>query len=89
LIGWLPTVNEVTVTVALPVLSSVAAPTTVPPSLKVTVPLGVPDPPPEAATIAVRVTAWPKTLGLGLWSRPVDVELLLTVWTREGELAAA
>ncbi len=36
------------------------------PSLKVTVPLGVPAPGATAATVAVNVTRWPKTDGLAL-----------------------
>ena len=41
---------------------SVPVPRVVEPSLKVTVPVGVPAP---ELTVAVKVTAWPKTEGLG------------------------
>jgi hypothetical protein len=45
------------------------------PSLNVTVPVGVPDPPPAALTVAVNVTVWPDTDGLA--DDPTTVELLL------------
>jgi hypothetical protein len=44
---------------AFPVLSKDAEPNVVVPSVNVTAPDGTPAPPPEAATVAVRVTAWP------------------------------
>jgi hypothetical protein len=50
--------------------------------LKVTVPVGVPEPGDAAATVAVKVTDCPKTLGLTL---EVTVAVLLawfTVWVR-------
>ena len=47
------------VKVARPPASSVPVPRTVAPSLKVTVPVGVPAPGLTAATVAVNVTAWP------------------------------
>ena len=43
-----------------PAVLSVPVPRIVPPSMKVTVPVGVPAPGPPAATVAVKVTAWPK-----------------------------
>ena len=50
------------------------------PSLKVTVPLGVPEPGAAALTVAVKVTDWPKTDGL-VEEVSVVVELAgLTVW---------
>jgi hypothetical protein len=61
---WLPTVSELVVSVALPVLSRSADPIDVAPSLNITVPEGTPAPPPEAVTAAVKVTDCPKTLGL-------------------------
>ena len=48
----------------MPLLSSVAWPRTWLPSLKVTVPVGVPWPLAMALTVAVRVADWPKTAGL-------------------------
>ncbi len=49
----------------------VPVPIVVPPSLNVTVPVGIP---PVAATVAVRVTACPKVLGLADDERLVVVE---------------
>ena len=49
----------VVVKVALPVASSAAVPRVAKPSLKVTVPLGVPEPGAMALTVVVKVTAWP------------------------------
>jgi hypothetical protein len=48
--------------------------------LKVTVPLGVPEPGDTAATVAVKVTDWPCTLGFALELRVVVVLALLTTW---------
>jgi hypothetical protein len=47
------------VKVALPFRSSVPVPRFVPPSLNVTVPVGMPDPVVEATTFAVKVTKFP------------------------------
>ena len=50
--------------------------------MKVTVPVGVPAPGETAATVAVKVTDWPKTLGL---VEEVSVVVLLaglTVWVK-------
>ncbi len=43
---------------------SVPVPSAVVPSIKVTVPVGVPEPE-EGATVAVKVTLWPTIAGLG------------------------
>ena len=48
--------------VATPPLN-VPVPSVVPPSLKVTLPVGVPLPGAAAVTVAVKVTDWPKTEG--------------------------
>jgi hypothetical protein len=66
--------------VALPLASSVLVPRRVDPSLKVTVPAGVPAPGPTAATCAVKVTAWPETEGLAEELSAVVVPALFTVW---------
>src|SRR5437868_11647148 len=55
---------EGTVRVATPTLS-VPVPKVAAPSLKVTVPVGVPEPGALAVTVAVNVTDWPKTDGAG------------------------
>src|SRR5215467_1784966 len=57
---WLPTVSEEVVTAAVPAARG-TAPITVAPSLKVTVPVGVPT---LLVTVAVKVTACPTLLGL-------------------------
>ena len=49
------------------------------PSLKVTVPVGVPEPGALALTVAVKVTDWPKTEGLDEEATAVVVLSLLTV----------
>jgi len=59
-----PALSEEVVKVACPEALSVPVPSVVAPSLKVTVPLGVP-PPLAGVTVAVKVTAWPNALGFG------------------------
>ena len=54
-----PTARSVVVKVATPEEFRSAVPSVAPPSSKVTRPAGVP---PEALTVAVNVTLWPKTL---------------------------
>ncbi len=64
MIEWAPTAREVVVIVAVATpltLVSWAVPSTVEPSLKVTVPVGVPVAGATTATVAVSVTDWPKT----------------------------
>jgi len=64
----------------LPEPSTGAVPNIVAPSLKVTVPPGVPLPQPFTATAAVKVTAWPKLLGLMELTSVVLVASLFTPW---------
>src|SRR5437879_12534108 len=71
---------------ALP-LTSVAVPSTVAPSLNVTVPVGTPVPGATGLTTAVRVTAWPNTDGLGGAVRLVVV-CEFTTWVRAAEVLA-
>jgi hypothetical protein len=54
-------------------------PTVVVPSLKVTVPPGVPAPGATTLTVAVNVTDWPKTEGLADDATPVVVDACATV----------
>ena len=56
-------VEKVAVVTPATVLS-VPVPSVVAPSLKVTDPVGVPAPGLDTVTVAVNVTAWPKTVGL-------------------------
>ena len=64
--------------VAMPALS-VPVPSVVAPSLKVTVPVGVPAPGAVAATVAVKVTACPNTDGLAEEESAVVVLAMFTV----------
>ena len=64
MIACSPMVNVETLKVARPAVSRTPLPKRVPPSVKVTVPLGAAKPGMLAVTVAVRVTAWPHTDGL-------------------------
>jgi hypothetical protein len=75
---WTPADNELTAKTALPVLSTVATPRVVLPSVKVTAPVGIAEAPPEATTLAVRLAGWPKALGLGFAVKAVTLAALLT-----------
>ena len=59
--------------------SSVALPSRVEPSLKLTLPVGVPAPGAVTLTVAVKVTFCPKTDGLGALLRVVLVPAVATV----------
>src|SRR5437762_1842901 len=86
--AWLPTNSAAVVKDAVPLRNS-AVPSGVPPSVKVTVPVGVPAPP---LTVAVNVTAWPDSDGFSDEARAVDVAAGwpgLTTWVRTAELLAA
>jgi hypothetical protein len=72
------TLNELVLKVAEPALSAFVA-SEVAPSLNVTVPVGVPAPAPVGVTVAVKVTDWPKTVGLAEEANAVALPLLLTV----------
>src|ERR1700674_2539800 len=74
-----PAASKLMVSVARPALLTVPLPIGVPLSRKLTVPVGMPLPPPEALTVAVSVTAWPKTLVGGELVRTVALGLLFTV----------
>ena len=76
---WLPTARAAVARVATPELLSVAVPRLVEPSLKVTVPVGVPLPE-VRATVAVNVTDWVDVDGLWLLVSAVVVERP-TTWT--------
>lgn len=60
--AWLPTVSVGVTNVACPLLSSEAVPRVVAPSVKATVPAGVP---PLPFTVAAKVTGCPNVLGFG------------------------
>src|SRR5581483_11874078 len=75
--AWPATAKAAVVNVAEPP-ESVAVPSVVVPSRKVTVPLGVPVPGATAVTVAVKVTPWPNTEGL---TEEVTVVVLLACLT--------
>src|ERR1043166_3464338 len=60
----------------------VPVPKVVAPSLKVTVPVGVPLPGAGALTVAVKVTGWPDTEGLTEEATVVVVLAAFTVWLK-------
>src|SRR5439155_18343149 len=75
-----PTASVLVTNVAWPELSRVPVPRVLVPSLKVTVPVGVPAPGLFAVTVAVKVTACPDTEGLAEELTNVVVPAFLTVW---------
>src|SRR5439155_21134157 len=76
---WVPTLSAEVLSVAVPELSATGA-CGVPSMVKVTVPLGVPEPGETALTVAVNVTVWPETDGLAEETTVVALLALLTVW---------
>ena len=75
------------VKVATPPLS-IGEPSTVEPSMKMTVPVGVPLPGAVGLTVAVKVTDWPKTEGFADETTEVVVASCLTVWLTAAEVLA-
>jgi len=61
-------------------------PNVVVPSLKVTVPVGVPVPGKVTLDVAVKVTDWPNTDGLAEEATVVVVETWFTVWVKFAEV---
>ena len=76
MIEWLPTANAEVVKAALPPLS-VTVLSTVVPSMKAIVPVGVPTEVPIALTVAVKVTAASKVDGFKLLTTAVVVAVLV------------
>ena len=76
---WAPAAGDVIANVALPLLSRLEAPSTVAPSLKVTDPPGMPEPPPVAVTVAASKILWPKVPGFGVEFSEITVGLWDTV----------
>jgi hypothetical protein len=74
----LPTASDEMLMLAEPPLS-VPVPRMVVPCVNVTVPVAVPEPGALAATVAVKVTAWPKADVVGEATTLVEVPSLLTV----------
>src|SRR5262249_6515224 len=77
---WPPAAAKLVVSVALPltVLTGAVARTTLP-SMKVPVPVGMPDPGARTETVAVKVTDWPVAAGLSDDARLTEVAAGLTV----------
>ena len=78
MIVWLATLRAAVVNVACPEVMVTLAARVVAPSVKVTVPLGVPAPGATAATVAVKVMLCPNTEGLGEELTVVLLEALFT-----------
>jgi len=76
---WLPLERVEVENVATPAPFSVPMPSVVAPSLKVTVPVGLPEPGDTAKIVAVKETDWPKTEGLAEDVRDVVLAAALTV----------
>src|SRR5262245_4328080 len=94
--GWVATARVLLVKAAVVtppvVLTLTGAPTWTPLSKKVTVPVGGAAavlPGSLTFTVAVKVTAWPKTEGLAEAVTTVVVAALLTTWLTAGEAALA
>ena len=86
---WLltPRLDVVNLAVVVPPLVlNVPWPMLVPPSEKVTVPVGLLEPPP--VTVAVKVTAWPHTVGLVPVATAVVLVALATVCVMAVEVLA-
>src|SRR5262245_6267257 len=87
--AWPPATAKLVVNVALPPVPTATVPRITFPSLKVTVPVGVPAPGATAATLAEKVTAWPVTAGLTDDPRVSVVAAGLTVTIVAAEVLAA
>ena len=79
---WVEPVARTWVQLAMPLLRFWAVPSTVVPSMKVTVPVGIALPGEVAVTAAVRVTSWPATGALGEALRAVEVVIGSMTWLR-------
>ena len=77
---WLPRARVEVVNVAWAAVMVTLAASVVAPSVKVTVPPGVPTPGATAATVAVKVTVCPNTEGLTVELTAVLLLALLTTW---------
>jgi hypothetical protein len=82
---WLPADSVVVLNVAVPLVRGTAG-WAVPSRVKTTLPVGVPTPGATALTVAVKVTACPKTEGLAEDVTAVLVLALLTVCVKLAEV---
>jgi hypothetical protein len=87
-IEWVPTASRAVVNVAWRAAFTVPVPRVVVPSKKVTVPVGVPAPGALAVTVAVNVTARPKTELVGEAAVVVVVEAVFTVSVSAADVLA-
>jgi hypothetical protein len=87
-IEWAPTLSVDVDTLAIPLLSDCGDPIAVVPSMKVTLPVGLPVPE-RGATIAANVTEVPGADGLELDVSEVVVARCVTVWVRAAEVDPA
>src|SRR5512142_1347283 len=87
--AWPPAAAKLVVNVAVPPAPTATVPRITAPSLKVTVPVGVPDPGATAAAVAVKVTAWPVAAGLSDDPRATVVVAGLTVSATAAEVLLA
>src|SRR5262245_9447629 len=87
---WPPAVAKLALIVAVPSGATGEVPRITAPSLKVTVPVGVPAPGVTADTVAVKITAWPVTVGLADEARATAVaaRLAVTVTVTTAEVLA-
>src|SRR5262249_56921785 len=84
-----PATAKLVVNVAVPPAPTATVPRITLPSWKVTVPVGVVAPGATAATVAVKVTAWPVTAGLTDDRRATVVAAGLTVTAAAAEVLSA
>src|SRR6516165_9806250 len=87
--AWLAATAKLVVNVAVPPGPTATVPRTTLPSMNVTVPVGVVAPGATAATVAVKVTAWPVTAGLSDDRRATVVAAGLTVTATAAEVLSA
>ena len=81
----MPTDKPAVEKLAVP-LDNVPLPILVPPSLNVTVPVGVPEPGPLAVTVAVKVIDWPNTDGFALLVTVAVLASRFTVWVMAADV---
>jgi hypothetical protein len=84
-IVWLARDNVAIDKLAAP-LESETVPIVLEPSLKTTLPVGVPPPGANAVTVALKVTAWPKFEGFGVAVSADDVDAGCTTSVTEGDV---
>ena len=83
---WFPAASELEVSVAVPDPLSGDEPITEPPSLKVTVPVGLL---PTPVTVAVKTTGAPAAAGFGATFNAVVLDACPDIWFTTGEVLLA